>query len=85
MGANVAHGCDGSLSGFADEDGEPQHDGPFQAVGREVAAEASGIPKAEQWRALGWLNLGDEVAIHGKRKDVRERTSLDCVNIASGS
>ena len=84
VGANVAHGCDGPLGGFADEDREAQQNGPFQTVGSEIAAEASGIPKAKQWRVLGVLNFCNEIAIHGKRKDARERTSL-AVNIASRS
>jgi hypothetical protein len=66
MGANVAHGSDCTLRCFANEDREVQQDGPLQAAGSEFTAEASGIPKAEQWRAFGWLDLGDEVAVHGK-------------------
>ena len=90
MGTNVAHSRDRTLRRLADQDWETQENGPFEAAGSEFTAEAGGIPKTEQWRTLGWLNFGDEVAIHGKREDVRERTSLDCsssliVNIASGS
>ena len=85
MGANVAHGRDRTLRCFADEDREAQQDGPFQATGSEFTAQAGGIPKAEQRGTLRWLNFGNEVAIHGKRREVRERTSPDLVNIASGS
>ena len=66
MGTNVPHGCDCTLRCFANEDRESQQDRPFQAAGSEFTAEASGIPKAEQWRALGWLDLGDEVIVHEK-------------------
>jgi hypothetical protein len=66
MGTNVAHGCDCTLRCFADEDREAQQDGSLQAAGNEFTAEAGRIPKAEQWRALGWLDLGDEVAVHEK-------------------
>jgi hypothetical protein len=66
MGANVAHGCNRTLRCFANENREAQQDGPLQAAGSEFTAEASGIPKAEQWRAPGWLDLGDEVAVHEK-------------------
>ena len=69
MGANVTHGRDGAVRSFADEDWEAQQDRPFEAAGSEFATQARRIPKAKERCALGRFDLGDEVAVHEKRKE----------------